>query len=83
MKKELNSRGNCNYKKNNNLNNTIMTEIQKIEKALAFIKLAQDLVCDFSGERDFLEDVSEKLDDVKVLLADTIAVNDKETVSFG
>lgn len=59
-----------------------MEELKNIVDALAHIRMAQTLVEDFNGKRDFLEDVNEKLDDVKVYLADTIAETRNTTIQF-
>lgn len=49
--------------------------MEHLIKALACIKGAQENLSEFKGRRDFLEDVSEKLEEAKSFIKDTIELN--------
>ena len=54
-----------------------MEEIKKLVNALACVKEIENYIKDFNGNKDFLENVKEPLEDVKVFISDAIAINAK------
>lgn len=54
-----------------------MDELKKLVNALACVKEIENYVEDFKGDKDFLENIKEPLEDVKVYLSDAIAINAK------
>lgn len=54
-----------------------MDNIKKLINALACVKEIEKYVEEFEGDKDFLENIKEPLEDVKVFLSDAIAINAK------
>ena len=54
-----------------------MDELNKLINALACVKEIAQLVADFEGDKDYLVNIYEPLEDVKVYLMDAIAINAK------
>ena len=54
-----------------------MKQIEKLVNALACVKEIEAYVADFEGDKDYLENIKEPLEEVKTYLSDAIAVNAK------
>lgn len=55
-----------------------MDELKKLINALACVREIEQNVADFVGDKDFLENIKEPLEEVKTYLTDTITVNAKK-----